>query len=187
MLCKKRISVFSILICLTLGLSANAYDDFMAIQSGLITDNAQFLTEQRTVTVDENGKTSDETQITGFHRKGATFAILTPVGGSSLFFLNTDGGYYMMSKRMKTPLKIAGNYRQNGLDVQELLDIEYDKNYKVVEEQDGTVFLERTSKKMAYPRASIEETESSSQRAFRVLFYDLNNTPVREPYIIWAL
>lgn len=93
------------------------------------------------------------------------------------YFLGTNYGYWIMNNKMKTPLKVSGNYQVQEIEIQDILRIDYKKDYKVITNENGIITLERTNKKNNYPYLSLEKVGINE---YKLIFLDKSKKQVKE-------
>lgn len=162
-----------ILISIAMTLFANEdikfYKDFITINNAFI--GKSLLAEQTLTTYDlEKNKAeklkavsffSGESQLTYFDKN---------------YFLGTNAGYWIMNNRMKTPLKVSGNYQVQQLEIQDILRIDFEKDYLIEKNENNCVYLSRTNKKIVYPFLEVSKLSDSK---YEILFKDKNGKKIK--------
>ena len=80
------------------------------------------------------------------------------------------------NNRMKTPLKVSGNYQVQQLEIQDILRIDFEKDYLIEKNENNCVYLSRTNKKIVYP--FLEVTKLSDSK-YEILFKDKNGKNIK--------
>lgn len=162
------------LISIAMWLFANEvplfFKEFIATNNAFI--GKSLLTEQTLTTYDsEKNKTeklkavsffSGESQLTYFDKN---------------YFLGTNAGYWIMNNRMKTPLKVSGNYQVQQLEIQDILRIDIEKDYLIKKIENNHVYLSRTNKKIIYP---FLEVTKLSDTQYEIRFKDKNDKDIKK-------
>jgi hypothetical protein len=163
-------------------IAQDMFDEFVSI-------NDEFNTKQRTllagqvlqVMINDNTVKNETKTYTVFSRQGQLTMIKENSGYT--YFLATARGYWLYNKKLRSPLKISGNYQVSEIEIQDIFRIDYTQDYSVISFDDinGTVFVERTNKKMTYPYARISRlpVDGASTGIFEVCFMDRTQKPVR--------
>lgn len=92
------------------------------------------------------------------------------------YFLGTNAGYWIMNNRMKTPLKVSGNYQVQQLEIQDILRIDFEKDYLIEKNENNCVYLSRTNKKIVYPFLEVSKLSDSK---YEILFKDKNGKNIK--------
>lgn len=168
---KKKIILLCMLILNTsLFAKENFFEDFIKINNSLINKSLcakqklyTFYMEQEKVEfVEAISFFSGESQLTYFDNS---------------YFLGTSYGYWIMNNRMKTPLKVSGNYQVQEIEIQDILRIDFEKDYLIENLENNTVNLKRTNKKVLYPFLQIKQISNDE---FEILFKDRNYKNVKK-------
>ena len=169
----KKYTLTLILISIAMTLFADEeplfFKDFITINNAFIEKSV--IAEQTLTTYDlEKNKTeklkavsffSGESQLTYFDKS---------------YFLGTNAGYWIMNNRMKTPLKVSGNYQVQQLDIQDVLRIDFEKDYLVEKNENNCVYLTRSNKKIVYPFLELSKLSDSK---YEILFKDKNGKNIK--------
>ncbi len=127
---------------------------------------------QQEVLLFENEALRTRTPAKSFYFEDAHLVVF-----DNMSFLSTVQGYWIMNNKLKSPLKVSGNYKAEQIEIQDILRIDFEHDYKKLEQPESdTLFLERTNTKMPYPYLRFESLGAS---AYRIHFMDRNKQPVR--------
>jgi hypothetical protein len=133
------------------------------------------------IIINNNTIKSEIEAYTLFSREGQLTRIKENSGYT--YFLATSRGYWLYNKKLRSPLKISGNYQVAEIEIQDIFRIDYAQDYLAIAFDDisGTVLMERTTRKMAYPyiRISKPSGDDTSINIFEVCFMDRTQKPVR--------
>lgn len=122
----------------------------------------------------ENNNLKESYKVHDFF-KGTDQLLLIKDKGEDKIFLNTQNGYWVQSARMRSALKISGNFKAHGMDVQDIFRIDFQNDYKIIESKNGKVYLERTNTKISYPFLSLEK----KNQYFEGIFMDKNQRALK--------
>jgi hypothetical protein len=155
---------------------------FMRINDAFVPQGHALLAGQRLQDIGEgNSISSEKSSWTLFSTQGQLTRIAEHA--SYTYFLVTQRGYWLHNKKLRTPLKISGNYKVSAIEIQDIFRIDYATDYQAIRFEDiqKTVLMERTHKRMVYPyvRISRPERDSNATDTFEVCFMDRNQKPVR--------
>ena len=109
-----------------------------------------------------------------FHKNGQCVRMKTKSGIQ--YFFSSDQGYWLLTKKLKSPLKISGSYKVEEFEIQDILKIDFRNEYRIADSTDGILTLERTSSKAAYKFVLFEKTDDE---VFELTFTDTKKNPVR--------
>ncbi|MGP1454186.1 MAG: hypothetical protein ACTTJ7_00260 [Treponema sp.] len=171
MLIKKFFCVLMLINCSLFAFSQvySFYDEFIRINN--ILGNQQYLASQKLIITENNKIIEEKTAISIFSGESQVTSV------SNSYFLSTPHGYWMFNKKLKSPLKISGNFQIEDFDIQDILRIDYKNNYRQVSTENAQEFLfERVSKKMTYPYISIRQPSS---KQYETTFMDKNKKPIK--------
>lgn len=82
---------------------------------------------------------------------------------------------------MKAPLKVSGNYQVQEIEIQDILRIDFEKDYSIKKIENNTVYLNRANKKIIYP---FLEVKKLSDIEYEILFKDKNNMNIKKAIYI---
>lgn len=122
-----------------------------------------------------DGKLQEKNEVYDFFY-GSSQLILIQDGGEEKIILSTPYGYWIQSIRLRSALKISGNFKAQGMDVQDLFRIDFEHDYRPLKQSSPHILLERTSSKMSYPFVKIEK----SKNYFEAMFMDRNQKPLKK-------
>ena len=170
---KKNIFIVILLLLNVLAFAENkisVFDDFIDLNNALI-HNSLYM-EQVLLTYDQNHKKLDQLDAVSFFSKGSQ---LTQFDDS--YFLGTAYGYWIMNNRMKTPLKVSGNYQVQEIQIQDILRIDFEKDYAIEKYENGIIYLSRVNKKAAYPFLELSKVAESE---YQIMFNDKNKKNIKK-------
>jgi hypothetical protein len=155
---------------------------FISINDAYDVRSGALLAGQVLQIVINGGTIKSETKTyTVFSRQGE----LTRINENSgyAYFLATPRGYWLYNKKLRSPLKVSGNYQISEIEIQDIFRIDYAEDYSALTFDDAneTVLMERANRKMAYPYILISKPaiEGASAGIFEVCFMDRTKKPVR--------
>ena len=155
------------------------YERFLAVNKAYGSDRTVLVT-QRIVKQAEDTRSaasasSVDTAYCLFHKNGQCVRMKTKSGVQ--YFFSSDQGYWLLTKKLKSPLKISGSYKVEEFEIQDILKIDFSSAYRIADSTDGVVTLERTSSKAAYTFVLFEKTDTDT---FELTFTDTKKNPVRK-------
>lgn len=164
---KNFIIFFNILLLYNLFAEENIYKKFISINNSL-TQNS-YLIEQRleTINKDENTQTVKKAKSIFCNNKEFTFL----PDEKKLSILSTPSGYWMKNSKTKTPIKISGNFSVDEIQMQDLLKIDYENDYKIEEQNKEFFLLKRVNKKNLYAWLKLSYDEKNN----KYLIFALDN------------
>lgn len=181
---------FLLLVCLFFGaasaLSGQTQEEGQALlarferfNNGLMQNNKTFLLDQSLLTYDHENRLLKEEHAKMLFTELRQLISLGEAG-AKLYFLSSDKGYWIKNNKLRSPLKIGGNYKVSEIEIQDILHIDYAKDYRVAgfNAQERSLLLERVNRKMAYSYIKISQAASKEQ--FQALFLDPQQKPLRE-------
>ncbi|WP_041610419.1 hypothetical protein [Treponema brennaborense] len=147
MFIKKTVCILMFISCSIFGFSQNDisfYDEFIRINNILGTQ--QYVSLQKMLVAEDNKFVDEKSAITIFSGESQVTSL------SGTYFLSTPQGYWILNGKLKSPLKISGNFQIDEMEIQDILRIDYEKNYKkAVDDNEQGLLLERVSKKNGIP------------------------------------
>lgn len=162
-----------IFISITMTLFANEdikfYKDFITINNAFIGNS--LLAEQTLTTYDLEKNKAEKLKAVSFFSGESQLTYF-----DKSYFLGTNAGYWIMNNRMKTPLKVSGNYQVQQLEIQDILRIDFEKDYLIEKNEENCVYLSRTNKKIVYPFLEVSKLSDSK---YEILFKDKNGKNVK--------
>lgn len=151
------------------------YESFLAINTAYAPEQT-VLVKQSIVKrkADAQSKISD-TAYCLFHKNGQCVRIKTKTGVQ--YFFSSDQGYWLLTKKLKSPLKISGAYKVEEFEVQDMLKTDFKHEYRIAGSEGSVLTLERTTTKAAYKFVLFEKTDTDT---FELTFTDTKKNPVRK-------
>lgn len=97
----------------------------------------------------------------------------------NLYFLSNASGYWIKNKKLKTPMKISGSYKVMDVQMQDLLRLDFVKDYKIEIQNDKFVLLKKVNKKNSYSYIKLYKDSSNfkidildnNQKKFKSIVY----------------
>jgi hypothetical protein len=162
-----------ILISIAMTLFANEdikfYKDFITINNAFV--GKSLLAEQTLTTYDLEKNKAEKLKAVSFFSGESQLTYF-----DKSYFLGTNAGYWIMNNRMKTPLKVSGNYQVQQLEIQDILRIDCEKDYLIEKYENNCVYLSRTNKKILYPFLEVSKLSDSK---YEILFKDKNGKKIK--------
>lgn len=162
-----------ILISIAMTLFANEdikfYKDFITINNAFV--GKSLLAEQTLTTYDLEKNKAEKLKAVSFFSGESQLTYF-----DKSYFLGTNAGYWIMNNRMKTPLKVSGNYQVQQLEIQDILRIDFEKDYLIEKNENNCVYLSRTNKKILYPFLEVSKLSDSK---YEILFKDKNGKKIK--------
>ena len=154
------------------------YERFLSVNKAYGSDRT-VLVQQRIIKQKKNAQSNSvasksETAYCLFHKNGQCVRMKTKSGIQ--YFFSSDQGYWLLTKKLKSPLKISGSYKVEEFEIQDILKIDFRNEYRIADSTDGVLTLERTSSKAAYKFVLFEKTDDE---VFELTFTDTKKNPVR--------
>ena len=159
------------------------YECFLSVNKAYGSDRT-VLVQQRIIKQKKNAQrknaqpnsvaSKSETAYCLFHKNGQCVRMKTKSGIQ--YFFSSDQGYWLLTKKLKSPLKISGSYKVEEFEIQDILKIDFRNKYRIADSTDGILTLERTSSKAAYKFVLFEKTDDE---VFELTFTDTKKNPVR--------
>ena len=159
------------------------YERFLSVNKAYGSDRT-VLVQQRIIKQKKNAQrknaqsnsvaSKSETAYCLFHKNGQCVRMKTKSGIQ--YFFSSDQGYWLLTKKLKSPLKISGSYKVEEFEIQDILKIDFRNEYRIADSTDGVLTLERTSSKAAYKFVLFEKTDDE---VFELTFTDTKKNPVR--------
>jgi hypothetical protein len=178
--------ILLVLLCGGIAFAENAremLDRLISINDTFNVQRNTLLAGQTLQIINNDNTIKSETRsFTFFSQQGELTLIKERTGNA--YFLSTARGYWLYNKKLRTPLKISGNYKIVDIEIQDIFRIDYANDYKVLAFDDinETVFMERANRKMIYPYVLISKQyrEGNSDSLFEVCFMDRAQKPLRK-------
>lgn len=170
---KKNIFVLVLLISNILAFAESSisfFNDFLSLNNALI-DKSLYM-EQTLTTYDKNHKKINQLDAISFFSNSSQLTYF-----DSTYFLGTMQGYWIMNNRMRTPLKISGNYQVQEIQIQDILRIDFERDYAIEKYENDIIYLNRVNKKAVYPFLEIRRVAESE---YQILFNDKNNKNIKK-------
>ncbi len=169
----KKIILTLTFISIAMALFANEetlfYKEFIKINNAFI--GKSLFAEQTLNTYDSEKNKAEKLKAISFFSGESQLTYF-----DKSYFLGTNAGYWIMNNRMKTPLKVSGNYQVQQLEIQDILRIDFEKDYLIEKSENNWVYLNRSNKKMVYP--FLELTKLSDSK-YEILFKDKNGNNIK--------
>ncbi|MEL3905749.1 MAG: hypothetical protein P1P65_01780 [Treponema sp.] len=148
------------------------YHTFLSVNRSYTTDST-VLVKQVIIKRSRNANTAD-TVYCLFHRKGQCVKIPAKTGAQ--YFFSSDQGYWLLTKKLRTPLKVSGAYKIEEFEVQDILKTDFENSYQIISEDKGILTLERKTEGPAYRFILFTKTAPD---IFELTFTDARKTPLR--------
>ncbi len=145
------------------------YKDFITINNAFI--GKSLLAEQTLTTYDLEKNKAEKLKAVSFFSGESQLTYF-----DKSYFLGTNAGYWIMNNRMKTPLKVSGNYQVQQLEIQDILRIDFENDYLIEKNENNCVYLSRTNKKIVYPFLEVSKLSDSK---YEILFKDKNGKKIK--------
>ena len=145
------------------------YKDFITINNAFIGNS--LLAEQTLTTYDLEKNKAEKLKAVSFFSGESQLTYF-----DKSYFLGTNAGYWIMNNRMKTPLKVSGNYQVQQLEIQDILRIDFENDYLIEKNENNCVYLSRTNKKIVYPFLEVSKLSDSK---YEILFKDKNGKKIK--------
>ena len=145
------------------------YKDFITINNAFI--GKSLLAEQTLTTYDLEKNKAEKLKAVSFFSGESQLTYF-----DKSYFLGTNAGYWIMNNRMKTPLKVSGNYQVQQLEIQDILRIDFENDYLIEKNENNCVYLSRTNKKIVYPFLEVSKLSDSK---YEMLFKDKNGKKIK--------
>lgn len=182
---KTSFKIFAVTIFFSLGFSVYAetsgvsknstiFKEFVSINNSFIT-NKHALFFQHVLDIYQNNNLVEHHEVDDFFY-GSDQLLQIIANGKTQIFLSTANGFWAQNSRMRSPLKISGNFKAHGMDVQDIFRIDFKKDYSITNIFTNSVLLKRVNKKMTYVFVKITKTKKS----FTLIFMDKNETPIKK-------
>lgn len=113
------------------------YEKFLQMNDMYVSPEEAFLAKVRM----KGGKEGEERAYCLSHPKGQCVEIKQKSGMQ--YFFRTDGGYFLFNGKLHAPLKISSSYKISDIEVQDIINIDFRKNYSLASEEDEKLLLER--------------------------------------------
>lgn len=169
----KKYILTLILISIAMTLFANEdikfYKDFITINNVFI--GKSLLAEQTVTTYDSEKNKAEKLKAVSFFSGESQLTYF-----DKSYFLGSNAGYWIMNNRMKTPLKVSGNYQVQQLEIQDILRIDFEKDYVIEKNEENCVYLTRTNKRIVYPFLEVSKLSDSK---YEILFKDKNGKNIK--------
>lgn len=145
------------------------YKDFITINNAFI--GKSLLAEQTLTTYDLEKNKAEKLKAVSFFSGESQLTYF-----DKSYFLGTNAGYWIMNNRMKTPLKVSGNYQVQQLEIQDILRIDFENDYLIEKNENNCVYLSRTNIKIVYPFLEVSKLSDSK---YEILFKDKNGKKIK--------
>lgn len=146
------------------------FKEFITMNNAFI--GKSLVAEQKLTTYDLDKNKIEELQAVSFFSGESQLTYF-----DKSYFLGTNAGYWIMNNRMKTPLKVSGNYQVQQLEIQDILRIDFEKDYLIEKIENNYVYLNRTNKKIVYPFLVVTKL---SDTEYEILFKDKNSKDIKK-------
>lgn len=152
------------------------YQDFLKLNSSSINIEKTVLTKQRIINYKgDKGQKSQDYVYCLLHKNGQCVQIKAK--NKIQYFFSSDQGYWLFTNKLKSPLKVQGSYKVEEADVQDILKLDFEKEYDILDFKDSILSLERKGQKSAYKFIFFEKTSSNE---YTIIFADNKKNPVRK-------
>ena len=145
------------------------YKDFITINNVFI--GKSLLAEQTVTTYNSEKNKAEKLKAVSFFSGESQLTYF-----DKSYFLGSNAGYWIMNNRMKTPLKVSGNYQVQQLEIQDILRIDFEKDYVIEKNEENCVYLTRTNKRIVYPFLEVSKLSDSK---YEILFKDKNGKNIK--------
>ena len=167
---------FLVLIYISIGMFLAANEEPLFFKKFVTVNNAfigkSLFAEQILATYDSNQNKTEYVKAISFFSGESQLTYF-----DKSYFLGTNVGYWIMNNRMKTPLKVSGNYQVQQIEIQDILRIDFEKDYSIKKIENNCVYLNRTNKKTIYP---FLEVKKISDTQYEIIFKDKNNKDIKK-------
>ncbi len=129
---------------------------------------------------DENTEKAKDYVYCLFHKNGQCVQIKTAKNKMQYFFASPQG-YWLYTNKLKTPLKISGSYKVEEHEIQDILKIDFQNEYKIIECDDLHIVLEKVSGKSAYKFIFFEAGgwKDAKEQSYSITLCDNKKNQVR--------
>ena len=153
----------------------NQYNEFLHLNSAYTTIEEPILIKQNIIKhSDKNASPISDNVYCLFHKKGQCVRLKDKQ--KVQYFFSSEAGYWLYTKKLDSPLKISGAYKVEEFEIQDILKIDFQNEYKVVETKDEKVVLERIKNKSSYKFIFFERQDDIS---YSLIFADSKQVPIR--------
>ena len=127
-----------------------SYVEFLSLNQAYTTIEESILTKQEIIKyTKEKVEKSKNSVYCLFHKNGQCVQIKNAKKRVQYFFASSQG-YYLYTNKLKTPLKISGSYKVEESEIQDILKTDFQNEYKIIEESDAQLVLEKVGGKSIY-------------------------------------
>lgn len=152
------------------------YQKFLKINAGYTEISETLLTEQAVIKYNKSLKEKDRiVSHCLFHKNGQFVRIESK--NKIQYFFNSNKGYWLYNKNLKTPLKISGAYKVEEFEVQDILKIDFKRDYKIIDSKDYIFTLEKQNPKVSYKYIIFTKKDKN---IFELIFTDTKKVPVKK-------
>lgn len=154
--------------------ASGIYTEFLSINNGLFEDGTIYFARQKLLKYDGDKKT-EEIPVVSIMSTENQFSIIKEKK-EELFFLSMKKGYWIANNKMRMPMKISGSYKISEIDVQDILRIDFENDFKLVDQTEEIVTLERKNKRISYYYAELQKKGD----AFELILQDRNKQNIKK-------
>ena len=148
-----------------------SYMDFLKINLSYTAIEEPLLARQEIIKyTDGKVEKSRDAVYCLFHKSGQCVQIKNAKNKVQYFFASPQG-YYLYTNKLKAPLKVSASYKVEETEIQDILKTDFQNEYKIIEESDAQLVLEKVGGKSIYKIIIFEagiHTENSFSTAQNV-------------------
>jgi len=172
---KRKIIQIAVIVCIGQCVFASGiYTEFLSINNGLFEDGTIYFARQKLLKYDGDKKT-EEIPVVSIMSTENQFSIIKEKK-EELFFLSMKKGYWIANNKLRMPMKISGSYKISEIDVQDILRIDFENDFKLVDQTEEIVTLERKNKRISYYYAELQKKGD----AFELILQDRNKQNIKK-------
>lgn len=150
------------------------YEEFLAVNSTYVADKTVLVKQVMIKRKKSAGYNTNDAYCL-FHASGQCVRI--NFKRTVQYFFSSNEGYWLFTKKLKSPLKISGSYKVEELEVQDLLKTDFKHEYTVIASEAGILTLERKTTGPVYKYILFQKTGDAT---FELTFTDTKKKPVRK-------
>jgi len=166
-----------------------SYMSFLSLNQAYTNIEEPILTRQEIIKyTKEKVEKTRESVYCLFHKNGQCVQITNAKKKVQYFFASPQG-YYLYTNKLKTPLKISGSYKVEESEIQDILKTDFQNEYKIIEESDTQLVLEKVGGKSIYKfiifeagihsDGSFSTSQNLKEKGYSLTFCDNKKNKVR--------
>jgi len=160
----------------------NLYSELVKLNGAYVNSASSVLVTMKCTYYYADKKPEEGTLYALFNKYQELLKIELKTG--NIYILDLDSGCYFLNNKLRSPLKVSGNYSIESAQVSDMLSIDFSKDYELEEfdTKAAKFLLKRTNNKLLYPYISVtvQNEKGTGEKIYELTFMDRSQKPVRK-------